>query len=151
MPKAPWNVGSRIRFKINSKTHLELPWETFAAKAIWKNSSKRRVLGQAAWALHPVLHHLWMQSLLTDTKCSQISRILMASAVMDEKCSPGDLNNYFLIKLLKIRYRVKPCTLTLTSRAICTPENPLFFSFSGILCIIYPCYLTFEANRWGYF
>lgn len=129
-PKVPWNVGSRLRFK----THLEFPWEIVAGKAIWKNSSMRRVLGQPAEPCIQSAH-----SFLTGTKSSalpQIFRILMISAGMDKtcikKCSPGDLYNYFLMKLLKIRTRVKFCIPTLTSRALWTPENPLFFFWNSV-------------------
>lgn len=123
-----------------------------AGKAIWKNSSKRRVLGQPAWAFHPV----WIQSFLTDTKCPavpQIFRILMVSAAMDKtcikKCSPRELYNYFLKKLLKTRSRDKFCILTLTSRAICSPENLPFFFWNSVHHS--HCHLTFEANRWWHF
>lgn len=134
------------------QTHLELQWKIVAGKAIWKNSSKRRALGQPAWALHPV----WIQRFLTDTKGSavpHISRVLMVSAAMDEtcikKCSPGDFFNDFLVKLLKTGVRVKFYILTLTSRAGCTSEKPLFLSFSGNLCVIQHSHLTFAGNRWG--
>lgn len=129
-PKVPWNVGSRLRFK----THLELPWETVAGKAIWKNSSMRRVLGQPAWTLHPVCTQFSYRH--KKFSCATDFQDLMISAGMDKtcikKCSPGDLYNYFQIKLLKTRTRVKFCIPTLTSRALWTPESPLFFFWNSV-------------------
>lgn len=150
-PKAPWNLGSSS----GSKWALNSPGIAMG-KSCWKSHLEKFLQEKSSWSACP-----GPSSSLNTEFSYRHKRFSCATDFQDLVgiCSDGwDLHqemftrsvyNTFLMNLLKIGARVKFCILTLISRAICTPENPLLPSFSGILCIIHHCHLTFEINRWG--